>query len=58
MIPGVPMSTLLPEASRNALIAASKVDSRIDFGEEAPERIAAIEAAEAIARARSPELFQ
>ena len=58
MIQGVPMSTLLPEASRNALVAASKVESRIDFGEPAPERIAAIDTAAAIARARSPEMFQ
>lgn len=53
----LPMSTLLPLAARQALVAASKVESRIDAG-ESPERAAAVDAAAAAARADNPHLFQ
>ncbi|MDP3939858.1 MAG: hypothetical protein Q8R92_17205 [Deltaproteobacteria bacterium] len=51
------MSTLLPPAARAALVAASKVESRIEAG-ESKARIAAVDAAVAQARSNNPELFQ
>jgi len=50
------MSTLLPQATRDALVAASKIESRIAYG-ESPARAAAVEAAGWAARANNPELF-
>ena len=52
----LPMSTLLPQEQRDALVAASRVDSRIDFG-ESPSRAMAVAAAQAAARAAVPEMF-
>lgn len=53
----LPMSTLLPQATRDALVAASKVESRIEYG-ESPARAAAVEFAAMAARSNNPELFQ
>lgn len=53
----LPMSTLLPQSARDALVSASKIESRIEAG-ESPERAAAVDAAVALARASHPELFQ
>lgn len=53
----LPMSTLLPQAARDALVAASKIESRIDAG-ECPVRSAAVDAAVAQARSSSPHLFK
>lgn len=52
----LPMSTLLPQEQRDALVAASKVDSRIDYG-ESPSRLMAVDAAAAKIRAELPDMF-
>lgn len=53
----LPMSTLLPQPTRDALVAASKIESRIDAG-ECPARIAAVDAAAAQARSAHPHLYR
>ena len=53
----LPMSTILPEHIREALVASSKVESRIDPG-ESPERAAAVDDAVKAARKANPEFFK
>ena len=52
----LPMSTLLPIDVREALVQASKIESRVEFGESA-ERAAAVDAAVVLARMAHPTLF-
>lgn len=54
----LPMSTLLPEPVRAALVRASKIDGiTADWG-ESPERTAAVDAAAASAKAHYPQYFK
>jgi hypothetical protein len=53
----LPMSTILPLPVREALVAASRIDSRIDFGEH-DTRPAAVDAVAAEARRTHPQFFR
>ena len=57
MIPTFPVSTLIPEPHRSALIASSKIESRIEAG-ECEARTAAVDAAASAARAANPSSFK
>lgn len=52
----LPMSTLIPEPYRSRLVAASKVESRVDFGESAI-RAELVDKAAAEARRHVPHLY-
>ena len=53
----LPMSTMLPPVVRDALAAASKLESRLDFG-ECDERAAAVDKIVADAKQQYPQYFQ
>ena len=57
MTPTVPMSTILPADVRADLVAASKVESRIEAGESAV-RAAAVDAVVVAARFAYPKFFK
>ncbi len=58
MIPGVPMSTLLPPGTRAALVAASQIDRTREPDGTCEERNRAIDAIVDITRREYPQFFK